>query len=275
MTIIKHFKEIKKNEIKLVGGKGLSLALLVKAGLPVPPGFVVTTEVYKNKKITAETEKSILKAFGKLGAQHVAVRSSAIFEDSPNASWAGQFESLLNVKRDELINAINEVWQSASSKVVKEYASNKNKKNNNLAIAVVVQEMVESEVSGVAFSVNPVNNNFGEIMIEAIYGLGELLVQGMVTPDNYIVDKESFEIINKNVPVKTTMLAFDGQVNVTQKVQKDKAEKSCLGELEIKELAKIVLKTEKYFHTPQDVEWAYKKEKFYIVQARPITTLVK
>lgn len=276
MNSIKLFSEISKGDIKLVGGKGLSLALLTQAGFPVPPGLVITTIAYKsaqNNQIGPDVEKEILAAFDALGADRVAVRSSAIAEDSPDASWAGQFESFLNVQREQLIESVKKCWQSASSEIVKNYAESNSTSDEQLAIAVAVQKMVESEVSGVAFSVNPITKDNGEMMIEAIYGLGELLVQGMITPDNYIVNRQTHEVTEKNIKTKTNMLVYRNGQNIEEAVPENKRDESCLNDEEISELARLVDKIEKFYGKPQDIEWALEDNEFYIVQSRPITTI--
>lgn len=276
MSFIKLFDEVNKEEIELVGGKALSLSCLVQAGLPVPPGFVITTDAYKNlsgEGISSDFKKTVLGAFDNLGVERVAVRSSAIAEDSSDASWAGQFESYINVNREQLIDSVVKCWKSASSDTVNAYAEGKSTDKEQLAIAVVVQKMVKSEVSGVAFSVNPVTKDTAEIMIEAIYGLGELLVQGMITPDNYVVDKHSFEVKENVTKAKSTMLVYKDGKNVEQPVPEDQVDKSCLTDQQIVELSKLINKIELYYGSAQDIEWALEDNKFYIVQSRPITTL--
>lgn len=276
MSAVKWFDEIGNDEVGTVGGKGLSLARLSQAGISVPAGFVITTDAYRtahDKNVDSALAEVILQAFDKLGAERVAVRSSAIAEDSADASWAGQFESYLNVARNELIESVQKCWASASSDIVSEYAESQSIGGDKLAIAVVVQKMADSEVSGVAFSVNPINKDNNQIMIEATYGLGELLVQGMVTPDNYLVDKTTFEILEKNTPLKTNMLVYSEGQNIEQPVPSEKADEPCLDEVQIVELARLVVDIENYYETPQDIEWALDKTKFYIVQSRPITTL--
>lgn len=276
MNLIKLFNDVDKDDIELVGGKALSLSRLIQAGLPVPPGFVITTEAYKNSKsvgVSSELKDAILDAFDALGATVVAVRSSAIAEDSTDASWAGQFESYLNVNREQLIDSVEKCWESVSSDTVNAYAEGKSTDKEQLAIAVAVQKMVKSEVSGVAFSVNPVTKDTDEIMIEAIYGLGELLVQGMITPDNYIVDKHSFGVKKKSTKTKSVMLVYKDGENVEQPVSENQRDESCLTDEQIVELSELVNKIEQYYGTPQDIEWALENNKFYVVQSRPITTL--
>jgi phosphoenolpyruvate synthase/pyruvate phosphate dikinase len=276
VSVVKFFAEIEAGDIELVGGKGLSLGLLTQAKIPVPAGYVITTDAYKefdDKEVDSHFTDSVLKAFDELGANRVAVRSSAIAEDSPDASWAGQFDSYLNVGRDELLTSIIKCWDSASSEIVESYAESSSTTKEQLAIAVVIQKMVDSEVSGVAFSVNPINKNSSEIMIEATYGLGELLVQGMVTPDNYIVNKNEPSILEKTIKTKLLKLVFSNGVNVEEPVPEYQKDESCLSEEQTIELAQLVVRIENYYGKPQDVEWALNDNTFSIVQSRPITTL--
>lgn len=272
---IKTFQEIGKSDVKIVGGKGASLGEMTNAGIPVPPGFVVIAEAYNKflKHLPNEIEEEILRAFDVLGADRVAVRSSAIAEDSTTTSWAGQLESYLNVTRDDLISAIKKCWDSIKSERAISYASQNNVPEENLAVAVVVQKMVESESAGVAFSVNPVTCNPNEIMIEGSWGLGEMVVQGQITPDNFIVDKNNLEIKNRNIAEKEKMLTFKDEENQEVSVSEEKRGQPVLFDEQIKELATLAVKIENHYGKPQDIEWAMELGKIYIVQSRPITTL--
>lgn len=279
---ILEFKHILPTDINLVGGKGASLGKLTQAGISVPPGFVVTTSVYKefyNQEMTIEIEEEILKAFDELpsfakateGKKRVAVRSSAVAEDSTKNSWAGQLESYLNVTREDLLDKVRECWNSIHSERALSYAAGQDLSEDQLAVAVVVQKMVESEVSGVMFTINPVTKNAGEMMIEAGFGLGEYLVQGMITPDNFLVDKSTLKVKSVDIQTQNRMLAYkDGitrEIGLTPMMGSQQA----LSHSQVQELAKIGLEIEKHYGVPQDIEWALQKNKFYILQSRPIT----
>lgn len=245
---IKNFNEISKEDKNLVGGKAASLGEMTKADFPVPPGFVITTEGFQK-----DIEQEALKAFDSLNAEKVAVRSSAVAEDSLQASWAGQLETYLNVSRDDLVNRIRECWESIRSDRALDYASDKDLTNDQLVVAVVIQKMIDSQSAGVMFTVNPVSQDRNEVMIESIFGLGEALVQGSVTPDNFLIDKESLEIKNKDLQ------EIDGQSISDESIQK------------LVELGKSI---EEHYKSPQDIEWAIDKQgKIWILQSRPITTL--
>src|SRR3989344_6518781 len=150
MSFIKKFSEISKESVSLVGGKGASLGEMTNADIPVPPGFVISTEGFQK-----DIEKEALEAFGELNAEKVAVRSSAIAEDSSSASWAGQLETYLNVTKEDLTSKVRECWESIKSDRAQDYASQQNLSEDQLKVAVVVQKMVEAHSAGVMFTVNP------------------------------------------------------------------------------------------------------------------------
>lgn len=273
--VTKKFEQISKEDVKEVGGKGASLGEMTNAGISVPPGFVVTTEIYRqfiNEEIPIDVQEQILKAFDELGAQSVAVRSSAVAEDSGTASWAGQLESYLNVTRDKLIESIRQCWNSIKSERALAYAAQQNLNEDDLVVAVVVQKMVESEVAGVMFTINPISKDQNEIMIEAGYGLGEMLVQGMITPDNFLIDKDSLKVKEINIDTQSKMMIFQDGENTEVDVPDDKKSAPALTDQQVIELAKIGIEIEKHYEFPCDIEWVLEKGKFYIVQSRPVTT---
>lgn len=244
---IKFFKDISKHDVKEVGGKGASLGEMINADFPIPLGFVITTEAKGEIN-----EQEIFKAFDKLNAERVSVRSSAVAEDSSSASWAGQLETFLNVSKEDLIEKIKECWGSIKSDRAVSYASDQNLSEDQLEVGVVVQKMVDAKSAGVMFTANPVNNDIEEVMIESVLGLGESLVSGSVTPDNFILDKETGEIISKDI------------------AQVDES----ISEEELRELVEYGKKIEAHYGRPQDIEWAIDENgKIWILQSRPITTL--
>lgn len=273
---IKFFSEISKEDVSLVGGKAASLGEMVNTGVPVPLGFVITTRI-DNKFAGAnkmKIGKEIIKAFDKLNAERVAVRSSAIAEDSSFASWAGQLETYLNITRENLIEKVQDCWDSIKSERALSYAANQDLSEDQMKVAVVVQKMVESKASGVMFSVNPISEDCDEIMIEAGYGLGELLVQGLITPDNFIVNRKTLEIKSKDIQTQETMLVFKDGKNQEVSVPEDwKSEQSVSDEIVIR-LAELAIRIENHYQKPQDIEWAIdNQDKIWILQSRPITTL--
>jgi phosphoenolpyruvate synthase/pyruvate phosphate dikinase len=253
-----------------VGGKAASLGELSQNGVAVPDGFVVTTDAFTTFKdrLSDSFSDALRKAFVSLGAERVAVRSSAVGEDSDEASWAGQLETYLNVTKDDLLQAIQDCWQSATSDRAKSYAKEQGI-TKDLDVAVVVQHMVDSGVAGVAFSSNPITQNTTEVLIEAVHGLGELLVQGSVIPDNYVAAKQSGKLVDYSPNQQTRKLAY---VDGKNKIVNQKPGVRCLSDKQVTELCDQVKKIEKFYGKPQDIEWAFSRGKLYIVQARPITT---
>jgi phosphoenolpyruvate synthase/pyruvate phosphate dikinase len=289
-----------------VGGKGLNLIKLTQAGLDVPPGFIVKTKYFarsvdgilgfdhkialvdlKNvemisgeivqKVMAVEFDKdfkqALESAFEILGCQHVAVRSSAVCEDGQNASWAGQLATELNVQMQDLEKSIKKCWASAYSPRALTYAAQNKVKLSEISVAVVVQKMVDSHVSGVAFSVNPVTKNSDEIVIEAVYGLGEALVSGVITPDEYIVKKSDCTDIKATVATQNKQLKLNNMVTDWVEVPKGSAE---IGKLDLdmlRQLIEAIKSIENYMQCPVDIEWAIENNKLYFTQTRPITTI--
>lgn len=254
-------------DVTELGGKGLSLVKMTKAGFNVPSGFVVSANVQER---TAGLDQEILQAFDKLGAQYVAVRSSAVAEDGRNTAWAGQLETYLNVTKDALLESIEKCWASINSDRAKSYAQQHNIDAG--AVAVVVQAMIQSEVSGIAFSAHPVTKNDSEIVIEAGLGLGEAIVSGSITPDAYIVQKDSLKINDKHLATQTKKLVWNGTANEYEEINSSDQK---LPDAQISELAQQVKKLETYYGHPVDVEWAVENGELLITQCRPITTLSK
>ncbi len=271
---IQPFKQTSKKDVHSVGGKGASLGELTNVGFPIPPGFTITTAAYKtfaHKSTPQDFVDELYVAFDQLGNNLVAVRSSAITEDSTTTSWAGQLESYLNVTKETLLDSVKKCWNSINSQKATAYAKQYNLDPNQLAVAVVIQKMIASDISGVMFTINPVTNNKNQIIIEAIYGLGELLVQGSVTPDNYLVNKQTLLTTNSKIGNQNVLLTYQNSKNKTLLLPKKLKNKFALGAKQIKEIAKLGVKIETYFKSPQDIEWALEDNKLYILQSRPIT----
>ncbi len=310
--IILWFDEVSRRDIPLVGGKGANLGEMLKVGIPVPPGFIVSAKAYfafvkksslKAKfrtelkgldvhdskklrrasqriqaailaaKMPTETAEEIKEAYQKLSGTHdelVAVRSSATAEDLPEASFAGQMTTFLNVQgTKDLLKAVQGCWASLFTPRAIFYRKEKGFDHLEIGIAVPVQKMVDSEVSGVVFTVDPLTSNPNRIAIEAAYGLGEVVVAGTLTPDQYSVDKKSFKIVDKKIARQEFQLIRQGE----KKVSRRKGSKQKLPNRRIVELAEICKKIEKHYKFPQDIEWGYAQKKIWIVQTRPVTTI--
>ncbi|MDP3998859.1 MAG: phosphoenolpyruvate synthase [bacterium] len=311
------FSEVDKEDIPLVGGKGANLGEMVKIGLPVPEGFIVTAGAYfhfleKNKlrpkiwhllkdldvsdtkalnQASEKVKKLILQGIipkeiyqpiidyylnmgGLLKDALVAIRSSATAEDLPTASFAGQQATFLNVKGEaNVIEKTRECWASLFESRAIFYRAEQKFDHFKVGIAVPVQRMVESEVSGVMFTIDPVTHDKEKIVIEAIYGLGEMIVQGEVTPDHYVLNKESLKISEKSISQQEKMLFMKGNKNVETTVPKNISGKQKLKDEDIRAVAALGKKLERHYYHPQDIEWALEKEKIYILQTRPVTTV--
>ena len=227
--------------------------------------------IIKNHKIKEEFEKEIENALNE--ESYYAVRSSSIEEDSSNFSFAGQFETYLYVKKENMLEKIKEVWISSFSNHVMKYRK-EGKINNEINVpAVIIQEMVNSEKAGVGFSVNPVNNNYDEVVISGTYGLGTSIVDGDENGDLFIYNKKTKEI-KKEIRTKKIRQVLDFE-NKKIKTEKINIEEEILNDSEVCELGENIINIEKYYGKPQDMEWAFENEKLYILQSRPITTLEK
>ncbi|MGV8163117.1 MAG: PEP/pyruvate-binding domain-containing protein [Candidatus Nanoarchaeia archaeon] len=306
---VKVFKDISKEDVLLAGGKGASLGELTKVDVVVPEGFIILSSafdeflnqnnlskeittilnsIYEEKsdaklasaeirkillkhKISESLEQEILVAFTKLNSIYVAIRSSATVEDGDKASWAGQLESFLNTDKTNLIENIKKCWVSLFTKRAISYMIEKHVENEKFSVAVVVQKMINSEVAGVAFSMHPVTLEKDKIVVEAGLGLGEAVVSGEITPDTYIVDKNTLKIIDKKISKqdKQMLRAANGN-NEWVSVMKNNEQK--LSSEQILELSNIILKIERHYGFPCDIEWALENKKLYILQSRPITT---
>lgn len=230
-----------------------------------------------NGKLSDQLIKEIISSYNKLSGPFshalVALRSSATAEDLVNASFAGQQETFLNVKGDAvLLEKIKHGWASLYGGRAIYYRHQQKYDDIKIGIALVVQKMVESDKSGIMFTIDPVTNDKSKITIEAIYGLGELIVQGAVTPDHYEVDKKELKLLFKKISVQDRSLIKKGTNNKEVKLSKKQASKQKLSEKEILSLAKLGKEIEKHYFFPQDIEWAIQKNKIYIVQTRSVTT---
>lgn len=309
--LIKQLKELNKNEVAIAGGKGASLGEMTNAGMPVPPGFVVTALAYKHfidsnnllegiherlavldvedtkalDTIAEEIQRLILaaeiphhlveeikKEYKKVGG-FVAVRSSATAEDLPEASFAGQQSTFLNIKgENEVVDAVKKCFASLFTARAIYYRTKNNFEHEKVLIAVVVQKMVEAAKAGVLFTANPVTNDRTEMIIEGAFGLGESVVGGEITPDNFVIDKKNGAIKQKMINEQTWgYFRVDGE---TVKKDIDYGSECVLMDHEVNALWALGKKIEAHYNYPQDIEWAVGEDKkIYILQSRPITTL--
>jgi len=255
-------------DVNSYGGKAAALAKLLKHDFKVPKGFVINGSV--GDELSDSALVSIKDYHTKLGAPYVAVRSSAVSEDGENTSWAGQLETYLNVTSQELVEKIKQCRRSARSARAKAYGA----KNSAVPgeTAVLVQEMIQPSVSGVAFSVHPVTQDSSVMVIESVVGLGEALVSGSVIPDTYFTSKTNHTVqeFRAGKQSKKLSLHSDGQTVWSQITINEQPN---LTPVEITELTVLVSRLEECFGHPVDVEWAQADGLFYVLQCRPITTL--
>ena len=316
---VQKFEDLNKSDIAIAGGKGANLGELTQAGIPVPPGFVVTAETYQkfmedtgiNDKVldildkidindtkalqaAAEEIKSIIietpipddmimfikEAYNQLCQRvgeddtDVAIRSSATAEDLPEASFAGQQDTFLHVSGDEeVIEYVRKCWASLFEARAIFYREENDFEHSKVLIAVVVQKMAIADKAGVMFTVNP---STGEeiALIEGSWGLGEAVVSGDVTPDNYQVDKANNEVINVTISDKKVMYTNDEsgtsiKVDVPEKMRMERV----LSDEELIELTEMGKRVQAHYGEPMDTEWAFERDNLFLLQARPITTL--
>ncbi len=298
-------------QLEAVGGKGANLARLMAAGFSVPGGFLVTTSAYeafvaandlrRRVSVLAETvavddlaaleavsaeiragfargtmppalAESLQDAYRQLGQPPVAVRSSATAEDLPDFSFAGQQDTFLNViGEDALLRAVVDCWSSLWTARAIGYRKRNAVSTGGLALGVVVQQMVNSEVSGVLFTANPLTGDRTEVVIDATWGLGEALVSGQVEPDHYVVAAGTL-ILQKAVGAKAVMIRPADTGGVVS-LEAGLSHQQALPDPVILELAQLGRKIAVLYGVPQDVEWAWAEGKLFVLQARPITSL--
>lgn len=317
------FDEYVEADAPRVGGKVASLGTMMSAGLPVPPGFAVTTDAFETLRshtearerinellasidlrdaaglrdiaaqvrklveeipIDLEIESEVRDGYRALCARcgveniPVAVRSSATAEDLPNASFAGQQDTYLWIKGEEaVLDHMRKCWSSLFTDRAIAYRHEMGFGDDVVSMSVAVQKMVDPKAAGVAFTLNPLNGDRSQIAIDASYGLGEAVVGGEVTPDNFLVDKVLREIVTRSIGPK----AIEYRVNQSNEVEKvdvepERQAAQCLADEEIKAIAAMARRAEKHYGRPQDLEWAIDRhlpegENVLLLQARPET----
>jgi len=235
----------------------------------------------KNSKINEKTAIEIMRSykhlctFGGLKNIPVAVRSSATAEDSADTSFAGQQETFLNVIGEtNVVRRVKDCWASLFTPRSIYYRVKKKIDHLKVGVAVPVQKMIQSDVSGIIFTVNPVNNDKTQIIVETIWGLGEYIVQGKITPDQYIINKHDWKILQKNHVSQDVELIKDSIETKEVKVPKNKIDKEKISDSTALKIAKIGQKLHNHYGKPQDIEFAIQNNRLYIVQTRPITTII-
>ena len=308
------FEGLPAEAIGIAGGKGLSLARMTAAGLPIPRGFVVCAAAFQafleqsaadrrlveltagldvhdhpaleaaSSEICAIIERTplptvmleaIRHACHSLGAETVAVRSSAVSEDGEAASFAGQQETFLNVRGAEAIGrCVRSCWASFFAPRALFYRAQKGTLTDT-RMAVVVQEMVLADRSGVMFTVDPIRKRRDCMVIEAVFGLGEGAVSGEITPDHYVLDRETGACLDTFISVQSHAIVHDTERGGTRHLElsEETGGASVLREDELGRLHQMGRRVEAFFGSPQDIEWSFRGDDLLLLQSRPITTL--
>ena len=304
-----------KADLETVGGKGMSLAKLANAGLPVPGGFHVTTEAYRQfvtvnnlqtkieaalrtadpalpatletasntiggffarAEIPGELANAIVNAYAELSGSNpaVAVRSSATAEDLPDASFAGQQETYLNIAgADQVLEATKKCWASLWTARAIGYRARQNIGAEGVALAVVVQLLINAEAAGIMFTANPMNGNLDETVINAAWGLGEAVVGGAVTPDTLTISKLTDGLIERETAEKLVMTVRTETGTEEQPVPDSLQKIPVLSDEQAAQLTRYGVEIEELYGMPMDIEWTLVDGEFAIVQARPVTAM--
>jgi pyruvate, water dikinase len=318
-TLVLPLKDTRREDLALVGGKGASLGEMTRAGFPVPPGFIVTTPAYENfiannrvdeviegllagldiedsaalaraaqqiqsvifsSPLPPKVQEAIEEGYEHLGKGPVAVRSSATAEDLPQASFSGQQSTFLYVEgTEEVLRAVRACWASLYEARAIFYREDGGLNHREVDIAVAVQRMVDAEVSGVLFTADPNTDRRDRMVVEAIYGLGEPLVSGQLSPDLAVIAKATLQVISHQTATQPWALLHSrnghGFWRGTARYEIPAAQQSLpkLSGEAVRELALLGLKIEQHYGCPQDIEWVLAQGRVYIVQSRPVTTL--
>jgi pyruvate,water dikinase len=308
---VRWFSDISSEDIASVGGKGANLGELTGSGFNVPLGFCITVSAYWDflgedkkrvfdiidsldhmdpgdlQKKSMQVQEIIVQqvfppslkvqieaAYERLsesGKCPVAIRSSATSEDLPNFSFAGQHETFLNVKKEQLMEKVKRCWASLWTPRAIRYREKQGFDHKTVGMCLVVQKMIFSRLSGVMFTYNSLKGNENEIVIESTFGLGEGLVSGEVTPDSFVLDKKEMRILESKISEKKQMIIAEGEGVSVKEIPFEERNNETLSMEQIVKLAKLGLRIEKHFGSPQDIEWCIMDDEIFILQSRPVT----
>jgi pyruvate,water dikinase len=273
MNEVQTFEQTEPSDLAELGGKGLALGLMLLAGLPVPPGFCVTSAAYR--RLRGRSPASDPDLAGTIGAAYrrlggfVAVRSSATAEDGALTSFAGQQETVLGVMGETaVLDAVARCWASLQSERAMAYRRQQGVVERDPAMAVVVQRLVPAEVAGVLFTRDPLDSKGQSLVIEASWGLGESVVSGRVTPDRFRLHRETLAIQERIISAKRLCVTPEG----VRDVPVERQQQPSLTDQQLTELAELGRRLEAFYGEARDVEWAWAEGQFWLLQARPITT---
>lgn len=276
---------------ELVGGKAASLGFLLQYNIQIPTGFVITTDAHRyflsanafdslepvsasrilSGVMPSEIIRAISGSMDRWGADtRFAVRSSGVFEDSSHASFAGQYDTILDVGKDEVLSAVKRCWASAASNHALSYTRDRGVSIGDCVMGVVVQALIDAKTSGVGFSIHPVTGAEC-VVINASWGLGEPVVSGLVTPDAFEIDKQS-QVIEKTMGFKECEMRIkrSGGTEVVE-VPLVKRDIFCLPDEKIWQVYQMTCQLERLIGYPVDIEWAFDHETLFCLQMRPIT----
>ncbi|ODS94530.1 MAG: hypothetical protein ABS49_11820 [Erythrobacter sp. SCN 62-14] len=311
-ALVAQLESISSADLPLAGGKGASLGAMLGAGLPVPEGFTVLTQAYRDfvahndlaepvRQLVEDTRgdhpptlasaaqalkekflagtipphliEAITAAYAAMGGGLVVVRSSATAEDLPGASFAGQHDSFLNIEAPAaLCEAVRGCWASLWNPRAVSYRKQAQLDTTEISIAVVVQRMIDAERAGVLFTANPLDHRRDRMLLSASFGLGEAVVGGDVSPDNWLLTSTG-QVLDHHVSDKQVITVRDGTGTVNRPMPPDQRRAVSLSAAEVAQLAELGARAQDYFGSPQDLEWAIAQGRIYLVQSRPITSL--
>ncbi len=305
--MIRLLQTLSAKDASEVGGKAANLGELSSLGLQVPPGFVIPASVgsrflsgclaqaenllkapserllfdHANEfrslalqiPLDPKIEQAVLSAYHSLHADLVSVRSSATMEDSPAMSFAGIFDTSLGISESSLITSVKRCWLSMYAKRARDYCSTNRISFRDLRMGVIIQSMIESDISGVCFTANPISGSKEEFYIEAVWGMGEALASGKVTPDTYIYDVSKQTIAGKRIFHQYRKSIWrDGHL-IDTPIESNCASEQKLGDALLHQLATECARIRDHYQQPQDIEFAVKGSLLFFLQSRPITTL--
>jgi rifampicin phosphotransferase len=273
MSDILPFARVRPADADLVGGKGLSLGLTESAGLPVPPGFCITSAAYRRlgpePQMDPTLREAVATAYRELGGGAVAVRSSATAEDGAVTSFAGQQETILGVEgEDALWAAVERCWRSLHTDRARAYRQRQGVDESGLAMAVVVQRLVNADVAGVLFTRDPLDPTGSLMRVEAAWGLGEVVVSGRVTPDRFQVERDNGRVRDRQPGHKHVRVTGRGD----EPLPPEQHSQLCLTDEQLAELTDLGRRVEAFYGDARDIEWAIAGGRVWLLQARPITT---
>ncbi|HEY7134119.1 MAG TPA: phosphoenolpyruvate synthase [Acidimicrobiia bacterium] len=310
--ITRQFEEIDLGDIPFAGGKGANLGELTRSGLPVPPGFVIGApaflgameragvrgtlrdellaasgadgaealpalarrlrELVRSAGVPNDVRDAVVAAYERLGGGRVAVRSSATSEDTAGLSFAGMHRTFTNVTGDDdVVARVLDCWESLFADRVVAYRVERDL-HEEAAIAVVVQRMVDPEASGIAFTADPTTGAPDRIVVEAAFGLGEVIVGGQLEPDTYVVSHDDLTLLNVHVGWKPFAIRRSGDAQIRVDLDAADAGSRVLTDDQVRTVADLARRVEAHYGAPQDLEWALAGNALFLVQSRPITT---